>query len=217
MADYETCNATKSSIGFGKPIPPGSKTSGDCADQTRQKFVGGEVHLRGLIELSNYCVRLCGYCGLRAGNLGLQRYRMSDDEVLECARKAVEFGYGTVVLQAGEDPELTCQRIAGLVRRIKADTPLAVTLSLGERDDEELAAWREAGADRYLLRFETSNRALYERIHPPRAMKRKGTVGQTFCLPEARAIGWQTGMSAPPPNGDSRHARPTWDTKSAAA
>jgi biotin synthase len=138
------------------------------ADQTRQKFVGGEVYLRGLIELSNHCVRLCGYCGLRAGNLGLQRYRMTDDEVLECARKAVEFGYGTVVLQAGEDPELTCQRIAGLVRRIKADTPLAVTLSLGEREDGELAAWREAGADRYLLRFETSNRTLYERIHPPR-------------------------------------------------
>ena len=139
------------------------------ADQTRQKFVGGEVHLRGLVELSNHCVRLCGYCGLRAGNAGLTRYRLSDEEVLDCARKAVEFGYGTLVLQAGEDPELTCQRVAGLVRRIKADTPLAVTLSLGERDDDELAAWREAGADRYLLRFETSNRALYERIHPPRA------------------------------------------------
>jgi len=118
--------------------------------------------------LSNHCVRLCGYCGLRAGNVGLKRYRMSDEEVLECVRKAVEFGYGTVVLQAGEDPELACQRMAGLVRRIKADTPLAVTLSLGERDDDELAAWREAGADRYLLRFETSNRALYERIHPSR-------------------------------------------------
>ena len=74
------------------------------ADQTRQQFVGGEVHLRGLVELSNYCVRLCGYCGLRAGNHGLHRYRMSDDEILACARQAVEFGYGTVVLQSGEDP-----------------------------------------------------------------------------------------------------------------
>jgi biotin synthase len=138
------------------------------ADETRQTFVGGEVYLRGLIELSNHCVRLCGYCGLRAGNLALQRYRMSDDEVFDCARKAVEFGYGTVVLQSGEDPALSCQRIASLVQRIKADTPLAVTLSLGERDDDELATWREAGADRYLLRFETSNRTLYERIHPPR-------------------------------------------------
>jgi biotin synthase len=139
------------------------------ADRTRQQFVGGDVHLRGLIELSNHCVRLCGYCGLRAGNAALQRYRMPVDEVLGCARKAVEFGYGTVVMQAGEDPGLTCERIAGLVRRIKADTPLAVTLSLGERQEDELAAWREAGADRYLLRFETSNRGLYERIHPPRS------------------------------------------------
>jgi biotin synthase len=139
------------------------------ADRTRQEYVGGEVHLRGLIELSNYCVRLCGYCGLRAGNLALKRYRMSDDEIMDCARMAVGFGYGTVVLQSGEDPELTRGRIADLVRRIKAETPLAVTLSLGERSDEDLAAWRQAGADRYLLRFETSNRVLYDRIHPPLA------------------------------------------------
>ena len=82
------------------------------ADRVRQESVGGEVHLRGLVELSNHCVRLCGYCGLRAGNLGLERYRMSDDEIMACVRKAVEFGYGTVVLQSGEDPDLTCPRIA---------------------------------------------------------------------------------------------------------
>ena len=99
-------------------------------------------------------------------------------------QKAIEFGYGTGVLQAGEDPELTSQRIAGLVRRIKADTLLAVTLSLGERDDDELAIWREAGADRYLLRFETSNRALYERIHPPRKKEAQG--GRQECLPKGR-------------------------------
>lgn len=139
------------------------------ADRTRRENVGDEVHLRGLVELSNHCVRLCGYCGLRAANAGLQRYRMSDDEVLLCARQAVEFGYGTVVLQSGEDPQLTGQRMTGLIRRIKAETPLAVTLSLGERDDDELAEWRRAGADRYLLRFETSNRELYNRIHPPKA------------------------------------------------
>ena len=138
------------------------------ADQTRQNHVGGEVHLRGLIELSNWCVRLCGYCGLRADNRGLMRYRMSDEEIMVCVRKAVEFGYGTVVLQSGEDPGLTSERIAELVGRIKGETRLAVTLSLGERDDQELATWRRAGADRYLLRFETSNRSLYERIHPPR-------------------------------------------------
>jgi biotin synthase len=138
------------------------------ADRTRQEFVGGEVHLRGLVELSNYCVRLCGYCGLWAGNHGLTRYRMSDEEIMACVRNAVEYGYGAVVLQSGEDSGLLAERIAELVRRIKAETRLAVTLSLGERDDEDLAAWRQAGADRYLLRFETSNRTLYERIHPPR-------------------------------------------------
>ncbi len=114
---------------------------------------------------------------------------MSDEEVLDCARKAVEFGYGTVVLQSGEDLELSCQRIAALVRSIKAETPLAVTLSLGERDGDELAAWREAGADRYLLRFETSNRTLYERIHPPRNQEGKHSCpsheqwGRHSCLP----------------------------------
>ena len=118
---------------------------------------------------------------------------------MACVRKAVEFGYGTVVLQAGEDPELTCQRIAGLVRRIKAETPLAVTLSLGERDDDELAAWREAGADRYLLRFETSNRALYERIHPPRPTCRRPSrrrvcrYDRLAILATLRRLGYEVG------------------------
>jgi biotin synthase len=94
---------------------------------------------------------------------------MSDEEVMACVRKAVAFGYGTVVLQSGEDPGLGVERITELVKRIKSETALAVTLSLGERDDKELSAWRRAGADRYLLRFETSNRMLYDRIHPPRA------------------------------------------------
>jgi biotin synthase len=137
------------------------------ANLARQEGVGESVHLRGLVELSNHCVRLCAYCGLRAENRSLPRYRMSRDEVLACARQAVELGYGTVVLQSGEDPGITADWLADLVREIKRETPLAVTLSLGERDEEELALWRQAGADRYLLRFETSNRALYEQIHPP--------------------------------------------------
>jgi biotin synthase len=160
------------------------------ADQTRQEHVGGEVHLRGLVELSNQCVRLCGYCGLRAGNLGLTRYRMTDEEIMDCARKAVQFGYGTVVLQAGEDPGLTGPRIAELVGHIKAETRLAVTLSLGERDDEELATWRRAGADRYLLRFETSNRALYERIHPPLPGEHRDRLA---ILGTLRRLGYEVG------------------------
>ena len=138
------------------------------ADTVRREHVGDEVHLRGLIEISNHCVRQCGYCGLRAGRRDLQRYRMTASKILACARRAVEFGYGTVVLQAGEDYRLTGPWVADVVRHIKAETPLAVTLSLGERADEELALWRVGGADRYLLRFETSNAELYRRIHPPR-------------------------------------------------
>ncbi len=160
------------------------------ADRIRQECVGGEVHLRGLVELSNHCVRLCGYCGLRAGNHGLTRYRMTDEEVVACAASAVRFGYGTVVLQSGEDLELTCERVSQLVRRIKAETPLAVTLSLGERGDDELAAWRQAGADRYLLRFETSNRTLYDRIHPPRAGQSSDRIALLGVL---RRLGYEVG------------------------
>ena len=137
------------------------------ADALRRERVGDAVHLRGLVEISNACARSCGYCGIRADNAKLERYRMTAEEILGCARQAVAFGYGTVVLQAGEDYGLTREWVADVVGRIKADTPLAVTLSLGERPDADLALWREAGADRYLLRFETSNRALYDRIHPP--------------------------------------------------
>ena len=137
-----------------------------AANETRRLRVGDEVHLRGLIELSNYCVRACGYCGLRAGNREIERYRMSRDEILDCARTAREFGYGTVVLQSGEDYGIKTDWLAAIVRAIKTETGLAVTLSLGERPDDDLAVWREAGADRYLLRFETSDEELYRLIHP---------------------------------------------------
>jgi len=138
----------------------------DRADRTRREHVGDEVHLRGLVEFSNHCVRLCGYCGIRRDNDAIRRYRMSEDEILACALQAVRFGYGTVVLQSGEDYGATAAWVAGVVRRLRAETPLAITLSLGERRDEETRLWREAGADRYLLRFETTNQELYERIHP---------------------------------------------------
>ena len=137
-----------------------------AADETRRRHVGDEVHLRGLIELSNYCVRACGYCGLRAANREIERYRMSADEILACARQAQEYGYGTVVLQSGEDYGIHTDWMADVVERIKRETGLAVTLSLGERPDDDLEVWRAAGADRYLLRFETSDEGLYRLIHP---------------------------------------------------
>ena len=137
------------------------------ANETRVAHVGDQVHLRGLIEVSNICVRRCSYCGISADNRQIERYRMTEEEIMECVHKAIGFGYGTVVMQAGEDYGITRQWMADIIRRIKAETSLAVTLSLGERPDDDLRAWREAGADRYLIRFETSNRDLYDRIHPP--------------------------------------------------
>jgi len=160
------------------------------ADSVRAESVGDEVHLRGLIEISNFCVRQCAYCGLRRGNAQLQRYRMTDAGILGCVRQAVEFGYGTVVLQSGEDPGIRTGWMAALIRQIKAETPLAVTLSLGERSGEDLAAWRDAGADRYLLRFETSNRELYDRIHPPLPGRHSDRIGMVRRLQE---LGYEAG------------------------
>lgn len=136
------------------------------ADRVRQARVGDDVHLRGLIEVSSHCLRHCLYCGLRAPSKGLDRYRMDASEIVACAQEAMRLGYGSVVMQSGEDPGLTQEFITGVIRAIKRDTPLAITLSLGERGDEELRAWKAAGADRYLLRFETSDPVLYKRIHP---------------------------------------------------
>ncbi|HSW64462.1 MAG TPA: [FeFe] hydrogenase H-cluster radical SAM maturase HydE [Dissulfurispiraceae bacterium] len=149
------------------------------ADAVRKTCVGDEIHLRGLVEISNHCLQNCAYCGLRRDNIAVERYRMSESEIMECVCVAVSRGYGTIVLQSGEDYGLGADWVAGLVRRIKAETPLAVTLSLGERFPEELAAWRGAGTDRYLLKFETSDDELYERIHPAlpnRVYSRKGLL-----------------------------------------
>ena len=162
----------------------------ELADVARRTHVGDEVHLRGLVEVSNHCARQCHYCGIRAGNRSLQRYRMSADEVLGCAEQARAFGYGTVVLQAGEDDALSADWVADVVRRIKSATELAVTLSLGERTRDELRSWRQAGADRYLLRFETSNAELFEKIHPARPNR---SAPRVQLLQELRRLGYEVG------------------------
>lgn len=163
------------------------------ADQTRLQFAGPEVHLRGLVEFSNYCARQCAYCGLRAGNKSVDRYRMTPDEIVACARQAVEFGYGTVVLQSGEDYGFKTDWLIDVIHRIKEETPLAVTLSVGERSEEDLREWKAAGADRYLMRFETSNRDLYNRIHPP---VRNRVSDRVEMLRRIRAMGYETGSGA---------------------
>jgi biotin synthase len=160
------------------------------ADETRRAHVGDAVHLRGLVELSSHCARQCAYCGLRAGNTSLTRYRMTADEILAAAHEAKAFGYGTVVLQSGEDYAIRAAWMAEIVRRIKSETRLAVTLSLGERQPAELELWRAAGADRYLLRFETSDRALFDLIHPGVG----GRVSDRIAiLRQLKALGYETG------------------------
>ena len=160
------------------------------ADEARRCAVGDGVHLRGLLEISNHCVRSCAYCGLNAGRRDLARYRMSAAEIMECVREILSFGYGTVVMQSGEDYGIEAGWMAGLVRRIKSKTPLAVTLSLGERPEADLIAWKRAGADRYLLRFETSDPALYDRIHPRLAGRVSDRV---VLLRRLREIGYEIG------------------------
>ena len=114
-------------------------------------------------KVSNHCVRHCHYCGLRAGRQ-IPRYRMSADEIVRCAHQAHGLGFGTVVLQSGEDFGIQAGWMAKVISRIKDETPLAVTLSLGERLPKELRLWRRSGADRYLLRFETSDPVLYAAV-----------------------------------------------------
>jgi biotin synthase len=136
------------------------------ADRIRRAVVGDQVYLRGLIEISNHCVRDCLYCGLRCGHGELERYRLTESQVLEAAARAAELGCGTIVLQSGEDPGCEAADVARLIRRLRHELGVVVTLSLGERTGEELALWREAGASRYLLKFETSDAALYRKLHP---------------------------------------------------
>jgi len=160
------------------------------ADRTRREHVGEAVHLRGLVEISNFCARSCHYCGLRAANHQVSRYRMAAEEILQCATQACQLGYGTLVLQSGEDEGIEADWLAGLIRRIKATTPLALTLSLGERSEDDLRTWKEAGADRYLLRFETSDKNIYRAIHPNRGGK---VSDRLAILRRLRQLGYETG------------------------
>ncbi|HOL19937.1 MAG TPA: [FeFe] hydrogenase H-cluster radical SAM maturase HydE [Candidatus Hydrogenedens sp.] len=143
----------------------------EMADSIRSKYVGEEVHLRGLIEISNYCKKNCLYCGIRISNKKLTRYRMEDSEILECVEFAKRNGYGTIVLQSGEDPDFTKEKIAELIKKIKENANVAITLSLGEQEKHTLELWKSAGANRYLLRFETSDETLFNEIHSSKQAK----------------------------------------------
>jgi biotin synthase len=162
---------------------------GRAADGVRAASLGDEVHLRGIIEFSNYCRRNCLYCGLRRDNRKLRRYRLTPGEILAAARKAAGLGLPTIVLQSGEDPHYTAPVLADIIRRLKEEVGVgAVTLSVGERSFEDYRLWREAGADRYLLKHETADAALFARLRPGTTLR-----DRLLRLKWLRELGYQVG------------------------
>ena len=160
------------------------------AEAVRQSVYGRDVYIRGLIEFTNYCKNDCLYCGIRRGNRCAQRYRLTPEEILECCHTGYKLGFRTFVLQGGEDPYFTKDRIAELVAAIKKAHPdCAVTLSVGEKDRDTYQAWFDAGADRYLLRHETADESLYRRLHP----EEMSLKHRMECLQNLKDIGYQVG------------------------
>lgn len=160
------------------------------AVRLRRRYYGDTVYVRGLIEFTNVCKNDCLYCGIRRSNPCAQRYRLTQEEILACCREGYALGYRTFVLQGGEDPYFTPDRLETLIRAIKAAHPdCALTLSVGEHSREDYQRWYDAGADRYLLRHETANDAHYRSLHPqgmsPERRKR--------CLWDLKEIGYQVG------------------------
>jgi biotin synthase len=166
---------------------PDARPLFSAADKIREKYLGNEVHLRALIEFSNYCRQNCVYCGLRRDNARLKRYRIEPDDIIKLAEKAAGYGYKTVVLQSGEDPYYGADKMARIISAIKS-FDLALTLSIGEKTYEEYAAFRRAGADRYLLRIETTDEELYAKYDPGMSLKNR-----MECLKNIKALGYETG------------------------
>ncbi|MDO5133428.1 MAG: [FeFe] hydrogenase H-cluster radical SAM maturase HydE [Eubacteriales bacterium] len=162
----------------------------EAARSVREAAYGKNVYLRGLIEFTNYCRNDCLYCGIRRSNRKAQRYRLTEEEILDCCDKGYLLGFRTFVLQGGEDPFFTDEKICGIVSRIRARHPdCAVTLSIGERPRESYEAFFAAGAERYLLRHETIRPEHYRKLHP-----RNLTIeNRVRCLRDLREIGFQVG------------------------
>lgn len=136
------------------------------ADRMRKEIIGDVVDIRGAIEFSNICRKDCKYCGVRKSLSELRRYRMTEDEIMEVVHQLHEMGLQTVILQSGEDLWWTPDKIVSLIHRIKAETGMRITLSIGERPKEEYARYKEAGANNFLLKIETTNKEIFQFIHP---------------------------------------------------
>ena len=160
------------------------------ASDIRDEVYGKNVFVRGLIEFTNHCKNNCFYCGIRCGNLNVQRYRLSEKDILACCKTGYDCGYRTFVLQGGEDAYFSPEKIEELVTQIKSAFPdCALTLSFGEHSKETYARWFSAGADRYLLRHETANPEHYKALHPD-SMSYENRME---CLQNLKEIGYQVG------------------------
>lgn len=170
--------------------PEAAALLAEYAVKARKEIYDNSVFIRGLIEVSNICKNDCLYCGIRRGNRNCQRYRLSPEEILECCEEGYELGFRTFVLQGGEDAYYGDERLCDLLRSIKEKYPdCAVTLSLGERSRESYQKLFAAGADRYLLRHETADKAHYGKLHPGEM----SFDNRMRCLRDLKEIGYQVG------------------------
>ena len=157
------------------------------ADKIRKENVGDEVHLRGLIEFSNICKRTCKYCGLRCENKDIDRYRIEPDDIIFYAQKAVDMGYKTIVLQSGEDEYYSRELLCKIIKGIKT-LDVTLTLSIGERCFDDYKAFKDCGADRYLIRIETTDKELYKKMHPHMSFENR-----VRCLKDLGKLGYEVG------------------------
>lgn len=162
----------------------------NAALSVREQYYGRGVYLRGLIEFSSYCANNCYYCGIRRGNKNASRYRLGKSDILECCANGHTLGFRTFVLQSGEDPYYTDEIMCDIISAIKKNYPdCAITLSLGEKSEVTYEKFRNAGADRYLLRHETADEAHYKKLHPPE-MSFKNRKESLYML---KKMGFQVG------------------------
>lgn len=160
------------------------------ADKVRQQVYGKQVYLRGLIEFTNYCKNNCLYCGLRAQNSNISRYRLTKEEILSCCAQGYALGYRTFVLQGGEDPFYTDEIIIDIISSIHKKYPdCAITLSIGEKERNSYQDFFDAGARRYLLRHETADSEHYKKLHPASM----SLEHRKQCLFDLKTIGYQVG------------------------
>lgn len=160
------------------------------ADKIRIENYGKDIYIRGLIEFSNYCKQDCYYCGIRKSNTECPRYRLSFQDIMDCCKEGYDLGFRTFVLQGGEDPYFTDERLCEIISAIRKSYPdCAITLSLGEKSRESYEKFYKCGADRYLLRHETANKDHYKKLHPPK----QTYESRMECLKELKEIGYQVG------------------------